>query len=161
MAAHAVEQPGVTDTPVSAKDVALYILENEGEMGTMKLQKLVFYSQAYSLAWFGEPIFEEEIEAWIHGPVVRALWNLHRKLFSFDAASLKAKAPGADSSHLTPTDRRVVRSILKSVGGLSGLDLRDRTHDEDPWLNAFDESDHWHDTVITHEAMLEYYSAHA
>lgn len=147
--------------PVSARDVALYILETEGQMGTMKLQKLVFYSQAYSLVWFDEPIFHEDVEAWIHGPVIRGLWRLHRSLFSFSADELKAKAPDADSSLLTPTNKRVIRSILKSVGALSGLDLRDRTHDEAPWIDAFDKTELYHDTVITREAMKQYYSVHA
>ncbi len=147
--------------PVSAKDVALYILETEGQMGTMKLQKLVFYSQAYSLAWFNEPIFHEDVEAWIHGPVIRGLWRLHRRLFSFSANELKEKAPDADSSLLTPNNKRVIRSILKSVGALSGLDLRDRTHEEAPWIDAFDVDADEHKTVITHQVMQKYYSAHA
>lgn len=150
-----------TDRPVSARDVALYILETEGQMGTMKLQKLVFYCQAYSLAWFKTPMFGDPVEAWVHGPVIRSLWNLHKRLFSFTAADLKAKDPTADSSRLTSTDRRVVRSILNSVGALSGLDLRDRTHDEAPWIDAFDETEAWHSTEITQQAMQEYYSAHA
>lgn len=154
-------RPEGASRPVSVRDVALYILETEGQMGTMKLQKLVFYCQAYSLAWFKRPMFQEDVEAWIHGPVIRGLWNLHRRLFSFSAAELKEKAPDADWSLLTSTDRRVVRSILNSVGALSGLDLRDRTHDESPWIDAFDANERWHDTVITHKAMEEYYSAHA
>lgn len=150
-----------TDRPVSASDVALYILETEGQMGTMKLQKLVFYCQAYSLAWFKTPMFGDPVEAWINGPVIRSLWTLHKRLFSFTAADLKAKDPKADSSRLTSTDRRVVRSILNSVGALSGLDLRDRTHDEAPWTDAFDETEARHSTEITQQAMQEYYSAHA
>lgn len=153
------ELPDLAGGPASAKDVALYILETEGQMGTMKLQKLVFYSQAYSLAWFKEPIFHEDVEAWIHGPVVPSLWRLHRKLFSFDAGLLKQKAPEADSGKLTPTHRRVIRSVLKSVGGLSGLDLRERTHREDPWRKAFKAEEAKHNTVIPRSAMLDYYQA--
>jgi len=41
-------------------DVTKYILYKCGEMSTWKLQKLCFYSQAWHLAWTGNPIFEEE-----------------------------------------------------------------------------------------------------
>ncbi len=37
-------------------DVAAYILENTGSISTMKLQKLCYYSQAWSLVWDDKPI---------------------------------------------------------------------------------------------------------
>lgn len=45
-------------------DVAAYILEKKGEMTAWKLQKLVYYSQAWSLVWDQRPLFAERIEAW-------------------------------------------------------------------------------------------------
>ena len=62
-------------------DVAKYILEKQGSMTTMKLQKLVYYSQAWSVVWDEKPIFEERIEAWASGPVVRELYEEHRGMF--------------------------------------------------------------------------------
>ncbi len=59
-------------------DVAAYILEKKGIMSTMKLQKLVYYSQAWSMVWDEKPLFEENIEAWANGPVVRDLFYYHR-----------------------------------------------------------------------------------
>jgi uncharacterized phage-associated protein len=57
---------------VSVDDVAAYILEQRGPMSAMKLQKLVYYSQAWSLVWEDRPLFREEIQAWASGPVVPA-----------------------------------------------------------------------------------------
>ena len=51
-------------------DVAAYILERQGSMTTMKLQKLVYYCQAWSLVWDERPLFDESIEAWANGPVL-------------------------------------------------------------------------------------------
>lgn len=65
----------------SAHDVAAYILRKKGEMTAMKLQKLVYYSQAWSLVWDEEPLFEEEIQAWVNGPVIPALYQAHRGQF--------------------------------------------------------------------------------
>ena len=50
-------------------DVAKYILQRTGKISTWKLQKLCYYSQAWTLAWTGKPLFEEEFEAWRNGPV--------------------------------------------------------------------------------------------
>jgi uncharacterized phage-associated protein len=49
-------------------DVAYYILDELGEMSTMKLQKLCYYVQAWSLAWDENPLFDEDFQAWAKGP---------------------------------------------------------------------------------------------
>ena len=54
---------------VGVFDVAEYVLSEVGYVSTMKLQKLVFYSQAYSLVAFDEPLFSDDFEAWVNGPV--------------------------------------------------------------------------------------------
>jgi uncharacterized phage-associated protein len=53
----------------SVLDVAQYILQRSGGMTTGKLQKLVYYSQAWSLVWDQRPLFNERIEAWANGPI--------------------------------------------------------------------------------------------
>ena len=45
-------------------DVAAYILKKQGPMTAMKLQKLVYYCQAWSLVWQSKPLFPNDIEAW-------------------------------------------------------------------------------------------------
>ena len=56
-------------------DVANYILDKMGELTTMKLQKLTYYCQAWSLAWDEKPLFEDDFEAWANGPVSRKLYD--------------------------------------------------------------------------------------
>ncbi len=65
----------------TADDVARYVLDRHA-MTAMKMQKLVYYAQAWTLARTGEPLFDEPIEAWVNGPVVRALYDQHRGQFS-------------------------------------------------------------------------------
>ena len=55
-------------------DVAKYILEKLGTLSTMKLQKLCYYCQAWSLVWDDTPLFDEKFEAWANGPVCRELF---------------------------------------------------------------------------------------
>lgn len=58
---------------VSCFDVVKYILEKQGPMSQMKLHKLLYYCQAWSLVWDDMPLFHERLEAWGSGPVVPEL----------------------------------------------------------------------------------------
>ena len=62
----------------TAFDVAKYILEEKGNLTAMKLQKLLYYCQAWSLVWDEKPLFENTIQAWVNGPVLPAAYNYHR-----------------------------------------------------------------------------------
>jgi hypothetical protein len=66
---------------VTVHDVAAGLLSRLGSMTTMKLQKLVYYCQAWHLARYGEPLFPDEVQAWREGPVVPRLYAQHRKQY--------------------------------------------------------------------------------
>ena len=114
----------------SAHDVAAYILARQGRMTAMKLQKLVYYSQAWSVVWDERPLFPERIEAWANGPVVRELYDLHRGSFEV------AEWPRGDAAKLTAKERTTVDSVLQFYGSRSAQWLSDLTHREQPWLAA-------------------------
>lgn len=98
-------------------------------MSAMKLQKLVFYSQAQTLASRGEPLFSEAIEAWNQGPVVPALFELHRGKFM-----LSAPWPAGDAGRVT--ERSIVDQVIDQYGSFTGEQLSQLTHREAPWLEA-------------------------
>jgi len=139
----------------SCLDVAKYILEKKGAVTAMKLQKLVYYSQAWSLVWDEAPIFHENIEAWANGPVVRALFEKHRGQFKVEDIA------GGDSGQLTQEQKETIDAILEYYGPRSSQWLSDLTHAEDPWRKArgFCPVGGWCDNVITLESMEEYYSS--
>lgn len=62
-------------------DVAEHLLGRLGPMTAAKLQKLVYYCQAWHVAWCGVPLFDEPVEAWASGPVVPALFELHKGVY--------------------------------------------------------------------------------
>lgn len=72
----------------SALDVAAYILNKQGPMTHMKLQRLVYYSQAWHLVWEDKPLFAERIEAWAGGPVIPVLYEALKGEFLVDAQLL-------------------------------------------------------------------------
>lgn len=110
--------------------VAAYILQVKGSMTTMKLQKLAYYSQAWHLVWDGEPLFDAPIEAWMNGPVVRALYNEHRGNFHV------SEWPRGDVSTLAANERDTIDVVLANYGSLPPQALSEMTHREGPWLEA-------------------------
>lgn len=116
-------------------DVAKYILDKYGSMSAMKLQKLLFYSQAMSLVWDDVPLFEEDFEAWAKGPVCRELFNAHKGKFMLDDSKfLDSYHP--DISHLTPEQIETIDVVVSSLIDLPPYRLSDMVHQEKPWIDA-------------------------
>lgn len=114
----------------SVHDVAKYILAERGSMTTWKLQKLVYYSQAWHLVWTEDALFQDRIEAWANGPVVPALYSHHRRKFRVE------KWSKGDSDRLLEREKKTIDAVLESYGALSGHQLSQLTHNEGPWLEA-------------------------
>ena len=141
-------------------DVASYILqrntaEGAGPLTAWKLQKLVYYSQAWSLVWDDAPLFAEEIQAWANGPVVPALYDLHRGKFKVDAI------PAGNPECLTNVQRETVDAVLKHYGHFFPKDLSDLTHNEEPWKSAREglEAGERGNRPISLDSMAEFYGA--
>jgi uncharacterized phage-associated protein len=141
------------DHMASAHDVATYVLKRRGEMTAMKLQKLVFYSQAWHLVWDEEPLFAEKIEAWANGPVCRDLYEVHRGQFAVD------KWPQGKIGNLSSSERGTIDAVLAAYGHKPGAWLSELTHMEPPWLEARGSLPPGArgSAEITHAAMAEYY----
>ena len=136
-------------------DVTAYILSKHGPMTAMKLQKLVYYAQAWSLVWDEKSLFRHEIQAWANGPVAPALYQAHRGQYMI------FQLPQGDKSALTPPERETVEAVLKYYGDKSSQWLSDLTHAERPWKEARKglAPGERGQAVITHAAMAEYYGS--
>ena len=140
----------------SVHDVAAYILARAGNMTAMKLQKLVYYAQAWSLVWDERPLFREAIEAWANGPVCPVLYRWHQGRFSVGPAP----TPPGDAHAIDQAGRETIDAVLNFYGDKPAQWLSDLTHAEDPWrdarrgLGAGERGN----VPITHAAMAEYYS---
>lgn len=115
---------------VGVNDVAAALLNLTGPITTMKLQKLVFYSQAWHLAFTGSPLFPETIQAWARGPVVPELHRQHRRQYEV------SNWPSGQPERLDDTERHTVRWVVDKYGGFSAEALSRMTHQEVPWIVA-------------------------
>lgn len=115
----------------TAVDVGKYILAERGPMSAMKLQKLVYYAQAWHLVFTGDPLYDDPIEAWANGPVVRSLYGQHRGRFELGEVALGVHAP-----MLTDDEKQTIDAVLDSYGDLDARQLSALTHAEQPWIEA-------------------------
>jgi uncharacterized phage-associated protein len=139
----------------SVHDVAAYVLDRSGPLSAMKLEKLVYYCQAWSLVWDDKPLFKARIEAWANGPVVPQLYRLHRKIFTV------AGWPAGSSTALSDVERETVDAVVSFYGKRPSQWLSDLTHSEPPWRNARQgiPSGAPCTNEITLSAMAEYYGS--
>lgn len=137
-------------------DVARYILDKTGPLSSWKLQKLCYYSQAWSLAWTDKPLFQEEFEAWANGPVCPQLFAAHRGKFTVNPEMISGKPESLDAD-----ERDSIDVVIKDYGKLEPYELRELTHQEDPWKIARGDlpEDARCNAVITKDSMGEYYGA--
>lgn len=134
-------------------DVAAYILKKKKALTAMKLQKLVYYAQAWSLVWDEKPLFRNRIEAWANGPVVPDLYAAHRGEFTITSE------PQGDASKLDRDERETVDAVLRDYGDKTATWLSALTHKEDPWVEAREgiSEGERSNRQITDAAMTEYY----
>lgn len=103
----------------------------------LKLQKLLYYLQAWSLGINKERFLNCSFEAWVHGPVSRVLYDRFkdtRNLYSFiTVGDVIYKNPEAS---IEEKDIEFINYILDNYAGFSGAELESMTHKEDPWLEV-------------------------
>ena len=116
--------------------VIAYIFEKLEEVTPLMLQKLLYFIQGVYSAMYGEPIFEEDCRAWIHGPVYLEVYDLFRnfKYNPIDDARFAILEGKEDS--LTEDEKRVIDLVVNTFGMYSGKALEKITHHEAPWLEA-------------------------
>ena len=109
-------------------DTAKYILEKQGKMSTIKLQKLCYYAQAWSLVWDDKPLFKEDFQAWANGPVCPELFEKTRGEFS-----AKADDETGGEGNLTDEQKDTIDKVVEYYGVHDAQWLSQLTHMEDPW----------------------------
>ena len=149
---------------VDVRDVALFFIalaQDAGELLThMKLQKLIYYAQAWHLGNFGEPLFEGRFEAWTHGPVCPEIYHEYKqyqnKEISYPNQDVCDSATGCLSDIAAKLPEEIcgfLNSIADDYMNFTAYQLRAMSHKENPWMEASKGQDE-----ITVDSMLRYYS---
>ena len=146
--------PIVDRKEFNALDVANYFLslvdDNAGELiSNLKMQKLVYYAQAYYLAINDAPLFNEEIEAWMHGPVIPDLYHLYK---SYGDLAIP-KPENIEFTRYSEDVKDFLNDIYRVFGQFSAWKLRNMTHSEAPFIETYDKGG----GIISNELMTNYY----
>ena len=116
------------------EEAADYIVHSDYEITNMSLQKLLYYTDGFSYALLGHPMFEENCEAWVHGPVY---YSIYKKYSSYESAFIEIyEDKNRSHSYLNEEDKKVLNIVLESLGKYNGSFLRKITHLEEPWLEG-------------------------
>ena len=145
----------------TARNIADYIISFSHEHGdpvsNLKLQKLLYYSQAWYLALYDKPLFDERLEAWVHGPAVPPVYGM----FKGWAWTPIGEVPPLD--HCREQVGQHVAEHLDEVmdvyGGMAAYDLEKLAHSEMPWQKARQglSPDESSNALISHEDMKAFY----
>lgn len=139
-----------------------YILKHYGPMSHLKLQKLLFYCDAYCLAYFGQELVEDVFEAWVHGPVSRKVYDSLKDksvLYSDLAYSDTGVDVDAAFAALSLAQKELITGTLDLLAAWTGLELEASTHRELPWREArggIDDGAKCHNP-ISKEITMEFY----
>jgi len=121
-----------------------------------KLQKLLYYAQAWSLVINDVKLFDDNIEAWVHGPAVPSVY------FSFKDYGFKEitkEVEPKEFSNLSKKEIELLDNIWDVYGKLDGNYLELLTHNEQPWQEArkeLKEYENSHNTISL-ELMKSFY----
>ena len=121
--------------------------EREG-ITNLKLQKMLYFVQAYYLAKLDKPLFSDKIEAWKYGPVIPGVYKKYKSKESNPIINEE------DKSSLSDEDKKVVKKVWDSFGGYSASRLVDIAQAHTPWKEASESST----KIIPHKTIKEYYA---
>lgn len=147
-----------------AQDVAEYFIalakhSGDTSVTNLKIQKLVYYAQAWYLANFDKPLFEEDFQAWVHGPVIPELYQQYKE-FSYKPIDINVTLDQVEP-RFKPEELEFLKEVAKVYMPSGGYELELMTHNEDPWKIARGSlaPEEHSDKVISKDSMFSYYSA--
>lgn len=149
-------------------DVSRYVINYSNEKGygisNLKLQKLLYFIQAFFLINKGDCCFEDKIEAWIFGPVVPRAYRRYKQYGSIDIPTQNTYWDFDDEFNLVEVefgdypfldeDVSLIKEVVNQFKDYSANDLVSLTHKQDPWRNAFKKNKN---AEIEPESIKEYF----
>lgn len=126
------------------------------QINAYKLQKLLYYAQAWHLGMYGTPLFKSDFQAWVHGLVIPALLEQYTNQFSWEPLAENIEQP-----KLPNRIWEFLEEVAEAYFEYDDETLERMICSETPWLEARgdlprDESCH---AIISQESMKKYYSA--
>lgn len=125
-------------TALDVADEIMHLANEENyNVSQLKLIKICYFVYAWHLAFFDTPIFEEKIEAWMHGPVVPSVYKEFR-VYGGRGISYKPEPTKFDNE-----EKKFIKSVWDVYKKYGAFTLRDMTHEDgSPWCQTYDSTFH-------------------
>ena len=131
-------------------------LANNDEYGdgmtNMRLNKLLFFAQGHYFARIGQPLFNDDFEAWTYGPVVA---DIYRRYNKYGRSPIEEVAAGYNYESFSSDELDVLLDVAREYGRYSTSELVKITHtDDSPWASSYQSST---SQAITKNQIKEYF----
>ena len=126
---------------LTAIDIANYFLvlvdrEAGDSITNLKLQKLLYFAQGTSLALFDKPLFDEDLEAWPHGPVAASAYHKFKIFEIFERIVIPFPAE-MDFDLYDETTKSIIYKVYSTFGEHAASYLRNLSHEHAAWKEAY------------------------
>lgn len=126
--------------------------ESEDYMTNLRLNKLMYFAQAWSLVLHNKPLFSEAIEAWPLGPVIP---SVYRKYKTYGKSQITSIDPQFQVSLLSEEEQQLLFATMAYYGEYSTHGLVDLSHEPgSPWAIACDAKA----SIINQDEIQKYFS---
>lgn len=152
-------------------DVCRYAINysNDKDYGisNLKLQKILYFIQAYFLISTPEPCFGAKIEAWDFGPVVPEAYREYKQFGSSNIPRISyyvvmdfddfwnSKVKEFNDEVISDKDKKRIEAVIDRFSDYSATDLVSITHNQAPWIDAY--IPHRNNEITPH-AIKEYFN---
>lgn len=152
-------------------DVCRFVINysNDRDYGisNLKLQKVLYFIQAYFLITTPEQCFRERIEAWDFGPVVPEAYREYKQFGSSNIPSVSyyvemnfedfwnSKVKKYSNEVISDGDKKRIEAVVDRFSDYSATDLVQITHNQTPWMDAYVPH---RNNEITPQAIKEYFN---
>lgn len=149
------------DGMYNIQDIINWFLSRQA-MSPKKLQKMLYYAYAWTLTLMNENedelntrLFDAKFEAWVHGPVVKSVYDKYKENGSQEIPKLDTIYEMKDNDEIVD----ILEQVMDIYGGFNGNQLENITHQEEPWKNARKDLQPYEATnnVIPDKDMFRYY----
>jgi uncharacterized phage-associated protein len=124
---------------IDSIDLAYYIINNKryNNLSHLKLQKLLYYIQSWHLVFFDKKLFDDDFQAWVHGPVSRKIYDVFKdESILHDELSPNLSKGNNIESILSDEQLQLINDVLDEYGDKTPYHLECLTHEEKPWKEA-------------------------
>lgn len=134
------------------------VIDDDGStewISHLKLQKILYFSQAVFLSIKWRELFKEDILAWKFWPVIESIYQIYsRDRKRWSTPLLEEDILDSDFNNISSEDKKLLDEVYKEFWKYSAWELVDITHSHKPWKDTFRELE---SNIIPKNLIKDYY----